>query len=55
MAEKGFDLDRYQHLMRTRDRYRRYLAAQEDALATESAEGAAAGGGVFLGFKPKTS
>ncbi|WIA32137.1 hypothetical protein OEZ86_002987 [Tetradesmus obliquus] len=55
MAEKGFDLDRYQHLMRTRDRYRRYLAAQEDALATESAEGAAAGSGVFLGFKPKTS
>jgi hypothetical protein len=52
MAEKGFDLDRYQHLMRTRDRYRRYLAAQEEAAGTD--DGAAAGG-VFLGFKPKTS
>lgn len=31
MAERGFDLDRYQHLMRTRDRYKRYLAAQEDS------------------------
>jgi hypothetical protein len=51
MAEKGFDLDRYQHLMRTRERYRRYLAAQEEASGTDDA----AAGGVFLGFKPKTS
>ncbi|KAF8071152.1 calcium uniporter [Scenedesmus sp. PABB004] len=26
MAEKGFDLDRFQHLLRTRERYRRYLS-----------------------------
>jgi hypothetical protein len=53
MAEKGFDLDRYQHLMRTRERYRRYLAAQEEASSAEA--DAASAEGVFLGFKPKTS
>jgi hypothetical protein len=54
MAEKGFDLDRYQHLMRTRERYRRYLAAQEDASSAE-ADGATSATGVFIGFKPKTT
>jgi hypothetical protein len=53
MAEKGFDLDRYQHLMRTRERYRRYLAAQEEATSAEADSISAEG--VFLGFKPKTS
>lgn len=32
MSEKGFDLETYQHLMRTRERYRRYLASQAEAL-----------------------
>jgi hypothetical protein len=31
MAQHGFDMERYQHLMRTRDRYARYLQAQADA------------------------
>ncbi|KAF6254677.1 hypothetical protein COO60DRAFT_291374 [Scenedesmus sp. NREL 46B-D3] len=36
MAEKGFDPERYTHLMRTRERYKRYLAAQEEASGTEA-------------------
>jgi hypothetical protein len=31
MSEKGFDISRYQHLVLTRDRYKRYLAAQSKA------------------------
>lgn len=28
MAAAGFDIDKYQHLMRTRERVKRYLALQ---------------------------
>eukprot|EP00878_Enallax_costatus_P004306 GHUV01004537.1.p1 GENE.GHUV01004537.1~~GHUV01004537.1.p1 ORF type:complete len:233 (+),score=69.67 GHUV01004537.1:1781-2479(+) len=32
MTEKGFDVEKYQHLMRTRERYKRYLASQAEAM-----------------------
>eukprot|EP00879_Flechtneria_rotunda_P022154 GHRR01023377.1.p1 GENE.GHRR01023377.1~~GHRR01023377.1.p1 ORF type:complete len:142 (+),score=44.97 GHRR01023377.1:905-1330(+) len=38
MTEKGFDLEKYQHLMRTRERYRRYLTAQ--AVAAQEGQSA---------------
>jgi hypothetical protein len=28
MAAAGFDLDKYQHLIRTRERYKRYMATK---------------------------
>lgn len=43
MAAAGFDLDKYQQLRRTRDRYKRYLASTQPQqhAGAEAAAGAA--------------
>jgi hypothetical protein len=40
LAKAGFDIDKYEHLMRTRERYKRYIAtkaAQPNDAATLAA------------------
>jgi hypothetical protein len=43
MAQHGFDMERYQHLVRTRERCARYLQAQADAPSLKGGAAAAAG------------
>jgi hypothetical protein len=60
MAAAGFDLDRYQQLLRARDRYKRYLATagslHDDATAAmrdaQAAGADGSGGGADLHEAP---
>lgn len=56
MAAAGFDLDRYHQLMRTRDRYKRYMAAKVPVgQHTDTVAAAAAAAGAATDGKLKYS